>query len=196
VVQHVDLPDYDEAPNSLITEGAVERNGWLRQRAAWIIESPTPLTASQIDAARRAAADAGLAIETRDAQDNLSSWRAAGTAAGVVLAIAIIAMAVGLIRGEAGRDLRTLTATGASARTRRALTASTAGVLALLGALLGIGLAYAVLLAAYRSDLGELTPLPVRELLVLGVGLPVAATAVGWLLAGKEPRSFSRQALD
>jgi putative ABC transport system permease protein len=105
-------------------------------------------------------------------------------------------MAVGLIRGEAGRDLRTLTAAGASARTRRALTASTAGVLALLGALLGIGLAYAVLLAAYRSDLGELTPLPVRELLVLGVGLPVAATAVGWLLAGKEPRSFSRQALD
>jgi putative ABC transport system permease protein len=76
------------------------------------------------------------------------------------------------------------------------LTASTAAVLALLGALLGMGLAYVVLLAAYRSDLGELTPLPVRELLALGIGLPVAATVVGWLLAGKEPTSFSRQALD
>jgi putative ABC transport system permease protein len=36
-------------------------------------------------------------------------------------------------RGEAAGDLRTLTATGAAGRTRRALTASTARALTLLG---------------------------------------------------------------
>jgi putative ABC transport system permease protein len=196
VVQHMDLPAYDQAPNSLVTEGAVERHGWVRQRAAWIIESSSPLTAAQIDAARRAAAEAGLAIETRDAQDSLAALRTIGTLAGVMLAIAIVAMALGLIRGESAGDVRTLTATGAAARTRRALTASTAAALGLLGAVLGVGLAYLVLLAAYRSDLGELTPVPARELVVFGAGLPVAATAVGWLLAGREPSSFSGRSLD
>lgn len=196
VVQHVDLPRYDEAPNSLVTEAAVERNGWMRTRAGWIVESPRALTAEQIDAARDAAASAGLAIETRDSQDALRSLRTFGTLAGMVLAIAIIAMAVGLIRGESARDIRTLTATGASSGARRALTASTAAALAVLGAALGMGLAYLVLVAAYRSDLGELWPLPLRELLILAIGLPLAATAVGWLIAGKEPTSFSRQSLD
>jgi putative ABC transport system permease protein len=116
--------------------------------------------------------------------------------AGVLLAIAIIAMAVGLIRGESARDIRTLTATGAAARTRRALTGSTAAALAVLGAALGIALGYLVLLAIYRDDLAELWPLPIGELLVLGIGLPVTAAAVGWLLAGREPRTFSRQSLE
>jgi putative ABC transport system permease protein len=195
-VQRVDLPMYTDAPNSLITEAAVERHGWLRTRAAWIVELDSPLTSDQIAAARDAAAAAGLQIETRDMQDGLSALRTFSTLAGVLLAIAIIAMAVGLIRGESARDIRTLTATGAASRTRRSLTASTAAALAVLGAVLGIAFGYLVLIAAYRSDLGELTPLPVRELVALAAGLPLAATAVGWLLAGKEPTSFSRQSLD
>jgi putative ABC transport system permease protein len=105
-------------------------------------------------------------------------------------------MAVGMMRGEAARDVRTLTATGATSRTRRALTASTAGALATLGAVLGVSAAYVFLVAAYRSDLGQLSPLPVGNLLAVVVGLPVLATAAGWLLAGREPRGFARQALD
>ncbi len=49
--------------------------------------------------------------------------------------------------------------------------------------------AYAALVAAYRTDLGELTPLPVGDLLVLAVGLPRPPPRAGWLLAGREPRS-------
>jgi putative ABC transport system permease protein len=195
-VQRVDLPTYNDAPNSLITQAAVDRNGWLPTRAAWIVELDRPLTGDQITAAREAAAAAGLEIETRDKQDGLSALRTYSTLAGIVLAIAIIAMAVGLIRGESARDIRTLTAAGAAARTRRALTSSTAAALAVLGALLGIGFGYLVLVAAYRSDLAELWPLPLRELLILTIGLPIAAGVVGWLLAGAEPKSFSRQSLD
>ncbi len=110
--------------------------------------------------------------------------------------MAIVAMAIGLIRGESARDLRTLTATGAAARTRRALTASTAAALAALGVVLGLFGTYVALLAAFRSDLGRLAPVPVTHLLSLAVGLPVVAGVAGWLLAGREPRTFSRQALD
>jgi putative ABC transport system permease protein len=60
---------------------------------------------------------------------------AIATAAGAILALAILAMTVGLIRSESAGDLRTLTATGATPSIRRTLTAATAGTLALLGAL-------------------------------------------------------------
>ena len=65
-------------------------------------------------------------------------------------------MTVGLIRSESAGDLRTLTATGATGRIRRTLTASTAGALALLGALLGVAGAYLALAAMYHDDLGYL----------------------------------------
>ena len=73
-----------------------------------------------------------------------------------MLALAILALTVGLIRSESARDLRTLTATGADSNIRRTLTATTAGALALLGALLGVTSAYVVLLAMYHDDLGYL----------------------------------------
>ena len=62
--------------------------------------------------------------------------------AGALLALAILAMTVGLIRSESAGDLRILTATGATPRIRRTLTAATAGALALLGAVLGVAGAY------------------------------------------------------
>jgi putative ABC transport system permease protein len=61
---------------------------------------------------------------------------------------------------------------------------------------LGTTGAYVALVAAYRSQLSRLWPLPAAELLWLAVGVPVAAASAGWLLAGREPRTFARQALD
>ena len=194
--QRVDLPTHSSAPNSLITTAALQRNGWTTRRAAWIVESSRPLTSAQIKAARRAAAEAGFEIEVRDQQDGLARLRTGATTVGALLALAIVAMAVGLIRSESTRDLATLTATGASARTRRALTASTAAALAVPGMVLGVVGAYIALMAAFRSELGELTPLPLRHLLALAMGLPLAATMAGWLLAGREPPAFARRRLD
>lgn len=195
-VQRVDLPTYTSAPTALVTENAMRRHGWVPVREGWLVESQKPLTAKQIAAARTAAADAGLTIETRSAQDGLATLRTGATTVGALLALAIVAMTIGLIRGEAAGDLRTLTATGAAPRTRRAITASTAGALALLGVLLGTGGAYIALLAGYQADFGQLAQPPIAHLLALAIGLPLVAGGAGWLLAGREPRTFARQALD
>ena len=157
-VQHVDLPRYGEAPNSLITEAAMTRHGWVPMRAAWLVESPDALTSAQVSAARAAAADAGLTIDVRADQDGLAALRTGATTAGVVLAIAIVMMAIGLLRGESARDLQTLTATGAAGRTRRALTAATAGTLALLGVVLGMAGVYIALVASFHASSGSSHP--------------------------------------
>jgi putative ABC transport system permease protein len=116
-----------------------------------------------------------------------------------VLALAILAMSVGLIRSEAAGDLRTLAATGASGTARRALAATTAGALALLGAVLGTVGGYVGTLGYFRTNsfnggvAAIFSTVPVQNLLVILVGMPLVAIAGGWLLAGREPRAMSRQ---
>jgi putative ABC transport system permease protein len=105
-------------------------------------------------------------------------------------------MTVGLIRSETAGDLRTLTATGAASRTRRTLTATTAGALALLGAVLGCAGAYAAVIVWNRSSLHSLTHVPVGYLTVIVLGLPLVAVAGGWLLAGREPRNLGARPVD
>ena len=121
---------------------------------------------------------------------------AIATAAGALLALGILAMTVGLIRSESAGDVRTLTATGATSRVRRTLTATTAGALALLGALLGVAGAYFVLAATYYDDLGYLSDVPVLYLALAVSGVPLAATAAGWLLAGREPPAIARTVIE
>jgi putative ABC transport system permease protein len=142
------------------------------------------------------AAKTGLVIESRDTQASLTTIRTVATAAGALIALGVLAMAVGLIRAEAAGDLRTLTAIGADSTTRRTLTATTAGTLALLGALLGSGAAYLALAAGHRSDLGALSQVPALDLAITVVGVPAAAALAGWILAGRRPPSATRQALD
>ena len=95
----------------------------------------------------RPRARGGRRPHARGADEKPSSRRAMAiaTGAGALLALGILAMTVGLIRSESAGDLRTLTATGATPRIRRTLTATTAGALALLAALLGVAGAYVVL---------------------------------------------------
>ena len=121
---------------------------------------------------------------------------AIATAAGALLALAILAMTVGLIRSESAGDLRTLTATGATGRIRRTLTAATAGALALLGALLGVAGAYVILMATYHDDLGYLSDAPIRYLVLIVVGIPLTAAAAGWLLAGRESPALARTVIE
>lgn len=101
-------------------------------------------------------------------------------------------MIVGLIRSEAVPDLRTPTATGATSTTRRTLAAVTAAALAALGVTLAISTAFTVLTVGY---LDERTRVPMADFLVLAVGTPAAAALGGWVLAGGEPPTLSRQAI-
>ncbi|HET9559019.1 MAG TPA: ABC transporter permease, partial [Actinomycetota bacterium] len=138
----------------------------------------------------------GLRVEARSQQQGLSQLRSGATAAGVLLALGILAMTVGLVRTETAGDLRTLTAVGAPRRVRRAVTGVTAGALALLGAVLGTLGAYVGLSAGYADDLAALRPVPVANLLTIAIGLPIVAAAAAWLLAGREPPSVARSPMD
>src|SRR4029450_13348236 len=174
------------------TPNALRRYGWTQIPGGWLIESSRPLTSDQIAEARELAADAGLTIETRKGKTSLATTMGIATVAGALLALGILAMTVGLIRSESAGDLRALTATGATPRIRRTLTGATAGALALLGAVLGMAGAYVVMLALYHDDLGYLRHVPILYLAVAVVGVPLAAAAAGWILAGREPPAIPR----
>jgi putative ABC transport system permease protein len=195
-VQVVALPHFSSSPHTLITIHAMNTLGLRAATAAWLVESRGALTTSQIDSARTLAATAGLTIETKASHQSLAQLRNDATGAGMLLALGVLAMSVGLIRSEGARDLRTLAATGASSTIRRTLTAATAGWLALLGTTLGTAGAYLALIAWYHAHLHRLMHVPVVNLAALVVGLPVLATAAGWLLGGRESRAISRQPLD
>jgi putative ABC transport system permease protein len=179
-----------------ITPAGLRRHGYRQISAGWLVESRRPLTSDQIADARALAASAGLTLEVRTAPPSFATAKALTTAAGALLALGILALTVGLIRGESAGDLRTLAATGAGVRIRRALTATTAGALALLGALLGVAGAYLVLLATYHDDLGYLSDVPALHLVLVVIGVPLAAAAAGWLVAGREPPAIARRAIE
>jgi putative ABC transport system permease protein len=193
-VQHFDLSPYSSAPVSLITQGAMQRHGWEAVPSGWLVESATKITKAQLAAARGAATTNGLAVESRSGESGFVLLGRAATATGALLALAILAMTIGLIRGESADEVRTLTAVGASSRTRRAVTASAAGALALVGVVLSTLGAYIALVAAYRSDLTQLASPPIGNLVLLAIGLPSIAAAAGWTLAGREPATVARQA--
>jgi putative ABC transport system permease protein len=197
-VQRIDSQEYlgghtdDGVPASFITLEGLRRHGWSQIPSGWLVESSRPLTAEQISDARDLAAAGGLTIEAQRKTPSFTTPIAIATAAGAFLALAILAMTVGLIRSEGAADLRTLTATGATSGIRRTLTAATAGALALLGALLGVAGAYLALAATYFDKLDYLGRIPVLYLIVMVIGIPLAAAGAGWLLAGREPPAIAR----
>src|SRR5262245_39956397 len=181
---------------AFITLNGLRRLGWKQIPGGWLLEADHPLTSEQIADARDLAAEAGLTIEVRREGTSFAKAIALTIGAGGLLALAILAMTVGLIRSESAGDLRTLTATGATSRIRRTLTATTAGALALLGALLGVAGAYVVLLATYYDDLGYLSHVPFAYLALAVIGVPLAAAAAGWALAGREPPAIAKAVIE
>ena len=191
------LPDGTSAPNTVITEYAVNRYHLTLSLNGWLIQAPGPLTAAQIDTARQLALAYGVTVETKSGSLSLGEITDGLTALGIVIAFGVLAMSVGLIRSETARDLRTLTATGASARTRRMITAATAAALGLLGAVLGIaGAVIAGLAWTHSNPSAPFDDGLISDILILLAGLPLIAAGAGWLLAGREPEVITRQPLD
>jgi putative ABC transport system permease protein len=197
------LPTGIHGPNTLITEHAVHALGLSSSIStnAWFAQSAEPLTAAEIHNAQAVAAPASLSIETRNDEPTSAEVTGWATVFGIVLALCILAMSIGLIRSETAGDLRTLAATGASSYTRRTITAATAGALGLLGAILGTLAGYIGVIGWLRANsvhggLSSLADVPVTGLLTIVLGLPLIAAAVGWLLAGRQPAAMSRQPIE
>jgi putative ABC transport system permease protein len=191
------LPSGTSAPNTVITEQAVQKYHLGENLDGWLIETPQPLTAGQINAARQIAVTAGVSVETKSGELGLSEISDGATVLGLVIALGVLVMTVGLIRSETAGDLRTLAATGASRTTRRTITGATAGALGLLGAVFGTLAAAVAGVAWARSSLSvTFGDVPTGDLLALLVGLPVVAAVGGWLLAGRQPALITRQPLE
>jgi putative ABC transport system permease protein len=198
------LPAGTSAPNTLITESELHRLGLADQNSlqGWMIEANAPITSAQITNARALAGANSLSIESKNDAPSSSEIVNWATVFAIALALGILAMSVGLIRSETASDLRTLAATGASSRTRRALTAVTAGGLAFLGALLGTIAAYVGLTGWFRTNTleGGLSDLyghvPWGNLVLIVVAMPIAAMLVGWLLAGREPSDIATHPME
>jgi putative ABC transport system permease protein len=198
------LPSGTSAPNTVITEHAMRTLGLHTgpdSVAGWLIQTANPLTSAQIHNAQLTAAAANMTIETRSSVPTSATIVNWATVFGIALALAILAMSVGLIRSETASDLRTLAATGASGRTRRNLTAATAGALGFTGAVLGTVGGYVGTAGWFRTNslnggLGAIvTTVPVTNLLIILVGMPLVAAIGGWVFAGRQPRDLGHQPL-
>jgi len=191
------LPCGTSAPNTVITEYAMRKYHLQSGLDGWLIQAPAPLTATQISAARHLALGYQVTVETKADTPSLAEFADGATALGIVIALGVLAASVGLIRSETARDLRTLTAAGASGGTRRMITAATAAALGLLGAILGMaGAVIAVLAWAHGSLSTVFGDVPLGDVLILLVGLPLIAAVGGWLLAGREPPLIARQPIE
>ncbi|HLN04638.1 MAG TPA: FtsX-like permease family protein [Acidimicrobiales bacterium] len=199
------LPTGVHAPDMLLTEHAVHELGIsssvIGLPIAWFANAAEPITADQIHNAQAIAATANLSIETRNDEPTSGELIDWATAAGMAIALSILAMSIGLIRSESARDLRTLAAAGASSYTRRTLTAITAAALGFSGAILGTLAGYVAVIGWLRSSslhggLSSLANVPVPNLLAILVGLPLLAAVAAWLLAGRQPPAIARQPIE
>jgi putative ABC transport system permease protein len=198
------LPMGTSSPNTVITESALRRLHLTSQNSlgGWTILANGPITQVQLTSANSLAASGDLSIESKNdapTSAEIVNW---ATVFGIALALGVLAMSVGLIRSETASDLRTLTATGASSRTRRSLTAVTAGGLAFLGALLGTVAAYIGLFGWFRTNTLEggvsdiIDHVPWDNLFFILIAMPVVAIIIGWVLAGREPTGISTRPME
>jgi putative ABC transport system permease protein len=198
------LPIGTSAPNTVITESALRRLHLADQNSldGWMILTNGPITSAQLTSVNSLAASADLSTESKNDEPTSAEIVNWATVFGIALALGVLGMSVGLIRSETASELRTLTATGASARTRRTLTAVTAGGLAFLGALLGTLAAYVGLFGWFRSNALEggvsdiINHVPWDNLLLILVAMPVAAILIGYVLAGREPAAIANRPME
>jgi putative ABC transport system permease protein len=202
VIQQIGaLPTGTSGPNTVITEHAMHEFHITASTNDWLVQGSQPFTAAQISSAELAASTSQLSVESKNDQPSSSAVVGWATIFGIIIALGVLGMSVGLVRSETAGDLRTLAATGASSFTRRTLTAATAGALGFLGALLGVVGGYIGMIGWLRSNslnggIAALGNVPVADLLLILVGMPLVAAIVGWLLAGRQPSDLAWQPME
>ena len=198
--QIAQLPSGTSAPNTDVTEAAVTRLHLHPDLVAWLLVTAHNPTAAQVAVARNDAATVGMSIETRNSVPTSAEVGVWATAIGALLALGILAMTIGLIRSESADELRVLEATGASTYERRTIAAVSGAGLAALAALAGTLAAYlgsaAFLLQGRLDSVGELLNIPLADLLLIVVGMPVLAYLGVWLLTGNRAPRRLRAALE
>ena len=184
-------------PPYFITLNGLRRHGWRQIPAGWLVESSRPLTSDQIADARQAAADAGLTVEVNGGRILLREDDGHRDCRG---------------RAPGARHPRDDRRTDPQRERRRpphpdrdrsdlrhppnadghrppAHSPSSARSSA-------SPAPTSCSWRLYYDDLGYLSDVPVLYLALAVVGVPLAATAAGWLLAGREPPAIARRAIE
>jgi putative ABC transport system permease protein len=195
------LPTGTSAPNTVITEHAMKEFHIQANTTDWLVQGTQAFSASQISSAELAASTTQLSVESKNDEPTSFAVITWATVFGIVIALGVLGMSVGLIRSETASDLQTLAATGASSYTRRMLSAVTAGTLGFLGALLGTVGGYVALIGWLRGNslnggIAALGNVPVADLLFILLGMPAFAALVAWLFAGREPTAMAHQPIE
>ncbi len=202
VIQEVGaLPAGTSAPNTVITEHAMKEFHIQETTTDWLVQGAQPFSASQVSSAELAASTTQLSVESKNDQPTSFTVITWATLFGIVIALGVLGMSVGLVRSETANDLRTLAATGASSYTRRTLSAVTAGALGFLGALLGTVGGYVGLIGWLRGNslnggISSLGNVPVADLLFILLAMPAFAALVAWVFAGREPTAMAHQPIE
>lgn len=177
-----DLPDNRSVARGFLSPAAVEAAGLESATVGWIVLDPDgePLTDEVRDRVRQEGGELGV-VELRDPPPTTVGVRASAALVAMVVGLVVLVAAVSLTRTESARDLRLLTAVGASPATRRWVGAATAALLASAGAALGVVLGALPQLTMLAGPGAARTPaVPWIELAVVLVAFPVLA---GLLLA-------------
>ncbi|MGD0559448.1 MAG: hypothetical protein ABSA93_31305 [Streptosporangiaceae bacterium] len=94
------LPSGTSAPNTVITEHAVQELHLKTTLTGWLVQTPDPLTAGQVSSMRSAIAALGGTVETKSGELGLTQITNGATIVATAVALGVLAMSVGLIRSE------------------------------------------------------------------------------------------------
>ncbi|MEE6286994.1 FtsX-like permease family protein [Georgenia sp. MJ173] len=139
------------------------------------------------DAAYELDTMAYVGVERGPGNESLAVWIV--VAAALVVGLGATMMSIALAQTETRPDLATLAAVGASPGIRRRIAAAQAGVLTLIGGVIGAGtglLLAAVIVTAMRHQWGRVDPLwqlviPWPAVAAIGLGVPLVAMGAAWL---------------
>ena len=101
------LPAGTSAPNTVITEYAMKRFHIGSATSDWLVVGSHSFTAAQISSAQLTASTAQLQVESRNDIPSGSTIVNYATLFGILIALGVLAMSVGLVRSETSSELRT-----------------------------------------------------------------------------------------
>jgi putative ABC transport system permease protein len=188
------LPRHSAVALYWVPETWVTKHGWDRVVKGWTLRAPNAITPDQRTAIAQAAGDK-LSVTYSVPVASGSEIRRNALAIGAAIALTILAMILALVRSETFEEQQTLAAVGAPKRTRRAIAAATAWVLALGASLLAIPVGYLGLFSIVSSPGSEQRIVfPTLIVAIVVVGFPLTAGVATWLFS-RGTEDFSRRRL-
>src|SRR5208282_6535394 len=91
------LPSGTSAPNTVITEHAMKEFHIQANTTDWLVQGAQPFSASQVSAAQLAASTTQLSVESKNDQPTSFAVITWATVFGIVIALGVLGMSVGLI---------------------------------------------------------------------------------------------------